>query len=605
MGAVYKGRQLSLDRDIAIKVLPHEVGANVEFQESFISEAKAMARLNHSNLLGVFDYGMVDGMSYIVMEYVDGGSLHQAASHQAVEASQAVMIVKGICDGLAHAHKNGIVHRDIKPSNILLTTTAEPKVADFGLAHAADSENPGLMMGTPGYTAPEVFRDPNQAGKLADIYSVGVILHQLLTGIDPAGSMQPPTQAAGNIRLDAIWRKATNADPSQRYPSVAAMAEELEKWMTAKNKLAVGGTSPALRAPTQQVQVKPHGGGGGLMVKFCLIVILSAAVYYTYHLLEARKKETKENVADNDGAGTASPPVSKPVPEAPPPTIAPPPPPADDPVSNIIKPIDDDDSEDLADVDDEPESGPETPEDLPPGDPALLQRGVGLITEARKKRDKELADNASALYFALKVLSRKFEPDQLAFLEDLKADVVDNRVPLVGGIPDLPVSVEKAFSDAHAKEESIDEKHDSDLMRIRDAYVTRLKGAATETSDEDLKRRLLAQADQAGDLDDWVDSLSPEAEREVKRSAAVFSGSFVGKWEMQTNDGVERWIAHSDGRLEIVGKTWEASWAMIEDGSVEVTWEDKPKPYQMKREGKGWVGLTSFGTPISLTPGDW
>ena len=136
MGAVYKGRQISLDRDVAIKVLPQEVGADEEFRESFNREAKAMARLKHPNLLGVLDFGDVDGMPYIVMEYVEGGSLHEACFEKAVDPAQAVAIVKGICDGLASAHEHDIVHRDIKPANILLTERLEAKVADFGLAHA-------------------------------------------------------------------------------------------------------------------------------------------------------------------------------------------------------------------------------------------------------------------------------------------------------------------------------------------------------------------------------------------------------------------------------------------------------------------------------------
>ena len=164
---------------------------------------------------------------YIVMEYVNGQSLHEAAWNQAIQPSQAVAIVKGICDGLAHAHRHDIVHRDIKPSNILLTPEAMPKIADFGLARATDSDKSGLVMGTPGYTAPEVFHDPAQAGKLADLYSVGVILHQLLTGIDPAGSLGPPTQVTGDPRLDAICRKATHITPSQRYHGIEALASDL------------------------------------------------------------------------------------------------------------------------------------------------------------------------------------------------------------------------------------------------------------------------------------------------------------------------------------------------------------------------------------------
>jgi hypothetical protein len=187
----------------------------------------------------------------------------------------------------------------------------------------------------------------------------------------------------------------------------------------------------------------------------------------------------------------------------------------------------------------------------------------------------------------------------------LNAGVGDIRVPLVDGVSGLPEKVAEAYSDAHANEKSIDEKHRSDLIRIRDAYVTRLKGAVTETSDEDLKRRLSAQADQAGDLDAWVRSLSPEAEREVKRNSAAFAGSFVGKWDIHSSDGITQWIAHSDGRVEIVGKDWVASWEMIEDGTLEVTWDGKPKPYRMTRDGKGWVGRSPFGRPVSFTPGEW
>lgn len=293
MGAVYKGRQISLSRDIAIKVLPHEVGESEEFRESFISEAKSMARLNHSNLLGVFDYGTVEGMPYIVMEYVDGGSLHQAAYNQAVEPVQAVAIVKGICDGLAHAHEHGIVHRDIKPSNILLTQKAEPKVADFGLAHAADSDKPGLVMDTPGYTAPEVFQDPNQAGALADIYSVGVILHQLLTGIDPAGCMEPPSQPSGSLRLDVIWRKATHIDPAQRYATVDALSADLEKWIAAKQKSAAGARPAPLHTPARPVMVASNEGSG-FAGKLAVIGVLVALVVLAYQVLKDREEDNRE-----------------------------------------------------------------------------------------------------------------------------------------------------------------------------------------------------------------------------------------------------------------------------------------------------------------------
>jgi len=598
MGAVYKGRQISLDRDIAIKILPQEVGQSVEFQESFISEAKAMARLNHPNLLGVFDYGMVEGMSYIVMEYVDGGSLHQAAWNQAVEAVQAVTIVKGICDGLSHAHKNGIVHRDIKPSNILLTPSAEPKVADFGLAHAADSDKPGLVMGTPGYTAPEVFQDPNQAGPLADIYSVGVILNQLLTGIDPAGSMVPPTQATGNLRLDTIWRKATNISPAQRYQSIGAMADDLDKWLVAKQKLAVGTTAASVGAPRRHVPVQTHRGGGNLIFKLFIICILAALVVFTYQMLEKRKQRIKDDLAR--AAAQPKIVVAPPVPVSLPPVEVKP---------VIPEPTDDDDDDDADEepevvVEDKPKPKPEPTENLPPGDPDLQERAVGLILDARKKRDKELADNASALHFSLRALSSDAKPDLLDLLEKVKGDTVDGRIPIIDGVYGLPPKMVDAFNHHRTKEQSIDAKYRADLTVIRNHYVTRLTGASTETSDEKMKRRLLAQSERASDLDAWIQLLSPEPKRVVKRSAGVLAGVFIGKWEIHEGSNVSRWIAHPDGKLEIVDKKWEAFWEVLPNGTLEVRWTGK-KPYKMEREGDKWVGKSPFGAPVTFKRGDW
>lgn len=612
MGAVYKGRQISLDRDIAIKILLQEVSESVEFKESFISEAKAMAKLNHPNLLGVFDYGTVEGMSYIVMEYVDGGSLHQAAWNQAVEPIQAATIVKGICSGLSHAHENGIVHRDIKPSNILLTPAVVPKIADFGLAHAADSDTPGLMMGTPGYTAPEVFEDPNQAGHLADIYSVGVILHQLLSGIDPAGSMVPPSQATNNIRLDAIWRKATDINPAQRYPTIDAMAQDLDKWLDAKGNLLVTGNPAPMSAPRQPVPMPARSSGGGIFFKVALIGILAALVVFIYPMLKDGKEDINDDTANQNGENVVAPPST---PVSPPNIVSSPP--DNDVKPPMPAPIDDDTTEKPVIVvnnapelkpkpepklEPEPEPEPKPTGDLTPGDPLLRDRAVGLILDARKKRDKELSDNANSLHVSLRALSRDAKPELLSRLEELKGDIVDNRIPVTDDVDGLTPKVVDAFKQSRTKEESIDVKHRADLTRIRDAYVTRLKTAGTETSEKDLQGRLLAQAQSASDLDVWIQLLSPEAKKEkvMKRS----SESFVGKWDVHSHDGVSRWIAHSGGKLEIVGKDWEAVWEVFEDGTLEVRWKGK-KPYIMKRDGVDWVGKAPFGQPVTFKPGDW
>jgi len=598
MGAVYKGRQISLDRDIAIKLLPHEVGASEEFRESFISEAKSMARLNHSNLLGVFDYGTVGGMPYIVMEYVEGGSLHEVCYNQAVEAAQAVAIVKGICDGLSHAHENGIVHRDIKPSNILMTMKLEPKVADFGLAHAADSDKPGLVMGTPGYTAPEVFQDPNLAGALADIYSVGIILNQLLTGIDPAGSMTPPTQSTGYIRLDAIWRKATNPDPAQRYATVATMSADLEKWTAAKQKSALAPAARPSSALGRPVPVQASGGGGSAG-KFFLIGVIGAAIVAAYLVMKDRKEEI-ETLALTPEPEAPAEPVSRP-------PVVHEPSPEPEPVE-IVESDDEEESEEaeepeeVAVEDDEPE--PEPIESVEPGDPELRERAIGLIDDARKKRDKELADNASVLRHDLKSLSRSAESDLVAVIERLKEDIVDDRIPVIDDVSGLPDKVETVFKGALSDEQLIDTKHRADLTRIRDAYVTRLKGGADEASDGDLKERLTAQAGEAEDLDEWIAALSPEPERVVRKSSGSLAGGFVGKWEILGQGNIERWIAHPDGRLEVVGQKWEVAWAVLDDDTLEIRWPDK-KPYKMVRDDEGWAGKTSFGAPVTFKPGDW
>lgn len=234
MGAVYKARQRSLDRDVAIKILPRELGEDPEFRQSFATEARAMARLNHPNLIGVYDSGDVAGMPYIVMEYVNGKSLYHSAYKLAVDPPQAVKIVKAICDGLAHAHENGVIHRDIKPANILLTPKTEPKIGDFGLARPAGSDGPGLIMGTPGYTAPEVMRHPEHADRRADIFAVGVILYELLTGNIPPeeGHIAPPSTVVGcDPALDRICQQAMHVNPDCRYPSAQAMSKVLEEWL--------------------------------------------------------------------------------------------------------------------------------------------------------------------------------------------------------------------------------------------------------------------------------------------------------------------------------------------------------------------------------------
>ena len=232
MGAVYKASQVSLDRDVAIKLLPVEFGKDPSFRNQFEAEARSMAKLNHDNLIGIYDFGEADGMPYIVMELVAGKSLYHSSYGKAIDETTAVELVIGICRGLAHAHEANIIHRDIKPANILLDLNAKPKIGDFGLAAASDSEHSedGPIFGTPGYVAPEILSNPKAIGVQSDIYAVGVILYELLTGKLPEEPASPPSSIAKcDRRLDPIFKKATRRNPALRFQSADEMADDLEK----------------------------------------------------------------------------------------------------------------------------------------------------------------------------------------------------------------------------------------------------------------------------------------------------------------------------------------------------------------------------------------
>lgn len=232
MGAVYKATQLSLDRPVAIKLLPKEFGDDPAFRDQFQAEARSMAKLNHVNLIGIYDFGEADGMPYIVMELVAGKSLYYSSYEKAIDQTIAVELILGICRGLGHAHDAGIIHRDIKPANILLDPSAKPKIGDFGLAAASDSEadNDGPVFGTPGYAAPEILSNAQAVGVPSDLYAVGVILYELLTGKMPGEPASPPSSMSKcDPRLDPIFKKATRRNPALRYQSAEEMANDLEK----------------------------------------------------------------------------------------------------------------------------------------------------------------------------------------------------------------------------------------------------------------------------------------------------------------------------------------------------------------------------------------
>lgn len=259
MGAVYRATQISLDREVAIKLLPEEL-SGPEFRDQFKAEARAMAKLNHPNLIGIYDFGEANGMPYIVMEYIGGKSLYYSIYGKAIDQTTAVEIITAICNGLSAAHEAGIIHRDIKPANILLDTKANPKIGDFGLASSIDGDSEeGIAYGTPGYAAPEIYHDQSKLGVTSDIYAVGVILYELLTGQLPGTPASPPsTLVSCDPRLDAIFKKSTRRNPELRYQSARELAKDLQEILPSLGKGATAGAAK----PTLKTSVKTQSTPG-------------------------------------------------------------------------------------------------------------------------------------------------------------------------------------------------------------------------------------------------------------------------------------------------------------------------------------------------------
>jgi serine/threonine-protein kinase len=260
MGAVYKARQRGLDRLAAIKILPPEIGYEPAFAERFTREARALARLSHPHIVGVYDFGQAhsppvllpqgsqaergvieaggEGSSlfYIVMEYVDGVNLRQTIEAGGLTPHAALAIVRQICEALQFAHDEGIVHRDIKPENILIDKRGCVKIVDFGLAKllGEDARAHALtgthqVMGTLRYMAPEQMLGSREVDHRADIYSLGVVFYELLTGELPVGRFAPPSKKVQiDVRLDEIVLHALEQEPQQRYQHARELKTDVE-----------------------------------------------------------------------------------------------------------------------------------------------------------------------------------------------------------------------------------------------------------------------------------------------------------------------------------------------------------------------------------------
>jgi serine/threonine protein kinase len=288
MGAVYKARQPALDRFVALKILPAQAAPDPGFTERFTREARALARLSHPNIVAVFEFGQVNASSagvpsasgasvppasgagvppagsagvspalpYFIMEFVDGVNLRQLQKTGRLSPREALQIVPQICDALQYAHDEGVVHRDIKPENVLVDRKGRVKIADFGLAKILGREpealrltGEGQVMGTPHYMAPEQVEHPLAVDHRADIFSLGVVFYEMLTGELPLGKFQPPScKVQVDVRLDDVVLHALEKEPERRYQHVSEVKTDMQK-------IASGTPLPG-QAPGQPVEAR-------------------------------------------------------------------------------------------------------------------------------------------------------------------------------------------------------------------------------------------------------------------------------------------------------------------------------------------------------------
>ncbi|MGB9660640.1 MAG: Stk1 family PASTA domain-containing Ser/Thr kinase [Moorellaceae bacterium] len=246
MALVYRGYDRLLHRSVTIKILREQFASDQDFVARFQQEARAVARLSHPNVVSIYDVGQEDGLHYLVMEYVEGRSLKEIIAERApLPVSEVIEIALQICEALEHAHENGIIHRDIKPHNILITKQGRVKVTDFGIAQAVNESTmtyDGTMIGSVHYLAPEQARG-EPTGAVADIYSLGVVLYEMVTGQLPFNGETPLAIALKHLQeeprpprdsnpevppaLERIILRALAKDPARRYPNVGSLRADL------------------------------------------------------------------------------------------------------------------------------------------------------------------------------------------------------------------------------------------------------------------------------------------------------------------------------------------------------------------------------------------
>ena len=240
MGRVYRARDLTLERLVALKTLAHQFSTDSNFVQRFLKEARAAARLNHPNIVQIYDFGCIDSVYYLAMEFVDGHSLGAYLKSGHFSEAESIQIIRHACRALSVAHADGIVHRDIKPDNMMLTSRGEVKLVDLGIAKRIDEDQSltqtGQAIGTPHYISPEQIRGQKDVDPRADVYSLGASLYHLVTGHTPYSGASGPIVMSMHLveplpdprRFEAglsegvcrVIRKMMAKDRDQRYGDV-------------------------------------------------------------------------------------------------------------------------------------------------------------------------------------------------------------------------------------------------------------------------------------------------------------------------------------------------------------------------------------------------
>jgi predicted Ser/Thr protein kinase len=328
MGVVYKARQKTLNRLVALKLLAPERVGDAKFAERFTREAQALAALNHPNIVTIHDFGQAGGFYFLLMEFVDGLNLRQLLRMRKFTPEEALAIVPSLCDALQFAHDRGIVHRDIKPENILLDKTGRVKVADFGIAKMLGAGNGGASsseaaaptsatqstLGTPGYSAPEQKTDPQRVDSRADIYSLGVVFYELLTGELPGKPIEAPSKKVRiDVRLDEVVLRALEQKPELRYQQASVLKTEVETIMTtppaagSRGSAAAAPPSDEAKAPApptaddlEEVRRQVTAPAIGLIVSSVLYGLFLIAVLFTWTILTRLTQEAALRIAGNE-----------------------------------------------------------------------------------------------------------------------------------------------------------------------------------------------------------------------------------------------------------------------------------------------------------------